>query len=133
MAAGPVHIEVRDLDRLRRALRAVERDLPRRIVPGALKAATERVYLQQARDETPVRSGTLRGTIRVLATQQRVRLAAGYKRVPYAGPIHFGWRAHNIAANPFLERAAARGDANRAVLEIQREVAARMNALGVSV
>jgi hypothetical protein len=27
---------------------------------------------------------------------------AGRTSVPYAGPIHFGWPAHNIEPTPFL-------------------------------
>jgi len=53
----------------------------------------------------PVRTGRLRASVRVLASQRRGQVAAGKKSVPYAGPIHFGWRAHNIAPNPFLYKA----------------------------
>jgi hypothetical protein len=31
---------------------------------------------------------------------------AGRASVPYAGPIHWGWPARNISANPFLSNAA---------------------------
>ena len=30
---------------------------------------------------------------------------AGFARVPYAGPIHFGWRKRNIQPQPFLYEA----------------------------
>ena len=50
----------------------------------------------------PRRSGTLAGTLRSSGTKTGARVKAGYKRVPYAGPIHFGWPARGIRPQPFL-------------------------------
>ena len=69
------------------------------------KRAAEPVKVT-AQDIAPVLTGKLRGTIRVRATKTSARVAAGSGVVPYAGPIHFGWAAHNIAAQPFLWDAA---------------------------
>lgn len=33
-------------------------------------------------------------------------MSAGRASVPYAGPIHYGWPAHGIEANPFVTDAA---------------------------
>ena len=60
----------------------------------------------------PVRTGRLRQTIRASGTKTGGRVRAGFKRVPYAGPVHFGWATRPDAAkgwrggpihpNPFL-------------------------------
>lgn len=57
-------------------------------------------------------SGNLRKTLRSAGTQRGGFVRAGYKSVPYAGPIHFGWPSRPnpdkgwaggpIAPNPFL-------------------------------
>lgn len=60
---------------------------------------------EQAREEVPVLSGALRGSIRSVVTGRGAKIRAGSKRIPYAGPIHFGWRSHNIRPNQFLYRA----------------------------
>ena len=65
-----------------------------------------------AANRAPVRTGNLRDTIRASGTKTAGRVRAGFKRVPYAGPVHFGWntrpdsskgwRGGPIAPNPFL-------------------------------
>ena len=50
----------------------------------------------------PVRSGSLKATVRAAGTIRSGRVRAGFARVPYAGPIHFGWPARNIRPQPFL-------------------------------
>jgi HK97 gp10 family phage protein len=72
--------------------------------------------LAAARNTVPVKSGALKGTIRLSPTTRGVRIMAGNKRVPYAAAIHFGqkrdrrdemyrFRRAAIPANPFLFRA----------------------------
>ena len=56
----------------------------------------------EAKARVPVISGELGASIRSGATKTRSYVAAGRKLVPYAGPIHFGWPARNIEAQPFL-------------------------------
>lgn len=58
-----------------------------------------------ARMEAPSRSGNLAGSVRASATQRALSLKAGSGHVPYANPIHWGWRARGIDSNPFLIRA----------------------------
>jgi hypothetical protein len=54
----------------------------------------------------PHRSGRLVGNIRAGATQKAAFVRAGGARVPYAGPVHWGWPKRNITANPFMTKAA---------------------------
>lgn len=60
------------------------------------------VVLDKALALVPVRSGRLKNTLRSAATQRSGRVRAGFKRVPYAGPIHFGWPERHISPQPFL-------------------------------
>ena len=60
------------------------------------------IVLAEALTRVPVRSGRLYETVRGSATKTRGTIRAGFKRVPYAGPIHFGWPARNIEPNLFL-------------------------------
>ena len=64
-----------------------------------------KMVAQQAREEVPVRSGRLRGTIRPVKTSWGAAVRAGATRAPYVGVIHFGWRQKNIRRNQFLYRA----------------------------
>lgn len=92
-------IEVDGARELRRALRQVEdgvSDLK------TVHASTARIVEQRAEQLTPVRSGLLRSTVRSTGQASGGVIRAGYARVPYAGPIHFGWRARNIRPQPFL-------------------------------
>jgi len=87
--------EVKGDERLAMELDAYARSLgpvPPRKVPDIMLAAA------QAR--TPVRTGRLRSSGIVLD-------GAIEFPVPYAAPIHWGWRAHNIQPNPFLTQGIA--------------------------
>ena len=53
--------------------------------------AVAEIVARQAKYEVPVRTGRLRSTIRTRSTLTQGRVVAGMARVPYAGPIHFGW------------------------------------------
>lgn len=55
-----------------------------------------------AKTLVPVRTGNLRDTIRAAGTKTGGRVRAGFKKVPYAGPIHFGWASRYIKPQPFL-------------------------------
>lgn len=59
-----------------------------------------------AATHAPRRSGRLAGTVRGSGTKTAAVVRAGRSSVPYAGPIHWGWRARHIRPNPFLTRAA---------------------------
>jgi hypothetical protein len=64
------------------------------------------VIVSAANARAPRRSGALAGTIRSARQARKVIVMAGSARVPYAGPIHWGWPARHIAPNPFLSQAA---------------------------
>ena len=98
MAATGIRVE--GAKEFRSALRSIAPELRAEMRTVNLEAA--RVVLPVALARVPVRSGRLRSTIRVLASQRAGRVAAGKKLVPYAGPIHFGWPARHIRPQPFL-------------------------------
>jgi hypothetical protein len=60
------------------------------------------IVLAEALTRVPVRSGRLYETVRGSATKTRGTIRAGFKKVPWAGPTHFGWPARNIEPNLFL-------------------------------
>ena len=71
-----------------------------------LSAVNRRVgdlVLSRARPRTPVRSGRLVGSLSATADAGSVEMGSS---LVYAGPIHNGWPARHIAANPFLTDAA---------------------------
>lgn len=88
-------------------------------VKEELKAANKDIMIvvrDRARMEAPQRTGRLAKSVGGSASDQAARVKAGTgARVPYAGPIHFGWptrpnhqkkwRGGPIAPNPFLYRA----------------------------
>ncbi len=88
--------------------RAERRDIERNVIKPAGKAAAEAV-----RDEvrtgprTPRRSGKLAKSAKASVARDGMgRVVVGSPgRVPYAGPIHFGWPARNIRPQPFVYQA----------------------------
>jgi hypothetical protein len=55
----------------------------------------------------PVLSGRLESSIRAGKGKTKAVVRAGGARVPYAGVIHYGWPARNIAPQPFISAALA--------------------------
>ena len=106
------------LDETVKALRAI--GTPGRVISAA-GVESARIVANEAKTLAPVRTGRLRGSIRVARTQKGAAVAAGNASILYANPIHWGWfrdydtdRARrtrrkyidrNIMPNPFLERA----------------------------
>ena len=99
---GPIRVE--GIDKLRRALVKLD-EAAKEDFKAAGKTAAE-IVERQARSEVPVRSGDLKNTIRSSGQQRGGVVSAGRAKVPYAGPIHFGWGRRRIHPNPFLYRAA---------------------------
>ena len=83
---------------------------------GALVASRGRALV-------PRLSGALGDTIRHDRRVAGASVLAGRRTVPYAGVIHFGWPAHNIEAQPFLDEA----------LEDSRDDVVRLYGLGIEV
>jgi hypothetical protein len=84
---------------LRKALRSVDggtADLK------AVHAEAAQIVERRAAQIVPKRSGDLGGTVRSSGTTTAGVVRAGFARVPYAGPIHFGWARRNISPQPFL-------------------------------
>jgi len=102
VTSAPV-VEVRGARELRKTLKQAGDDL------GDLKdahAAVGNMVAATARGMAPRRSGALAGSIRASRAAGSIAIKAGSAGIPYAGVIHWGWPAHNIAANPFLSDAA---------------------------
>lgn len=122
-------IEVHGARELERAMRHVQdglKDLK------DLNEAIGQMVADEARERVPVRTGALRGTIRPARRARGATVRAGSRKVPYAGPVHFGWPARNIDPQPFLYDAidARRGEVIEAYRDrvdtLIREADARM-------
>lgn len=98
-------VQVQGAKELRAAIKRAEDVGLVRELKAAHKEAAE-VVAYEAQTIVPVVSGRLLESIRSSGTQTAGIVRAGKARVPYAGPIHFGWRARNIEPNPFLYEAA---------------------------
>lgn len=94
--------EVIGADRLRSTLRRAGDDLQ------DLKEAPAQAAGIVARSaRAPVRTGALASTVRPGGVSGNVATVnAGSASVRYAGPIHWGWPARGIRAQPFLSNAA---------------------------
>lgn len=98
-----VSLEVEGLKRLRKDLRAMGDDL------SDLKdvnASVAQLVAARASARAPRRSGRLAASVRGNRALSRATVLAGKAAVPYAGPVHWGWPSHGIAANPFMSEAA---------------------------
>lgn len=101
--ARDVTFRVEGLNKLLRALEKLDEEAKQEFKTAG-KAAGEQVAIE-ARNQVPVRTGTLRDSIKPSTTARGAKVSAGRKTVPYAPIIHFGWPKHNIKANRFLYRA----------------------------
>jgi hypothetical protein len=102
MAREPV-VQVTGAKELRKSLKQAGEDL------GDLKALNQAIgnmVVGVARGMAPTRTGALAGSLRAANIVGGVTVRAGSAGVPYAGPIHWGWPAHNIKAQPFVVEAA---------------------------
>lgn len=93
---------------LRRTLREAGSDLTELKAANAQAAS---IVAGRAQSWAPVVSGRLAATVRSSGTKTAGIVRAGNNRksasgVPYAAPIHWGWRARNIRANPFMSYSA---------------------------
>lgn len=90
--------------RLRATMKAAGVDLEELKSTNAQVAG---VVASAGRSAAPVGpTGRLAGSVRPGATKTMAVARAGFARVPYAGPIHWGWPKRNIEAQPFLSDAA---------------------------
>lgn len=86
--AAPVQVRVEGLRTFTKALKDVDRELPK-----AVRLANNRVadiVVAGARPEIPSRTGRAKGTLKAQSTRAAVRVKAGSKRVPYYAWLDFG-------------------------------------------
>jgi hypothetical protein len=96
-------VKIEGLNKVRRDLKNLSQDVDYRaqeFLPVNKTIAD--AVLGDAKNYVPVATGALLGTLRAAATKTSARVKAGYKSVPYAGPIHFGWPARFIKPQPFF-------------------------------
>ena len=101
--ADDVGVSVVGLAKLRRELRRAGDDLADLKDANAAAAA---IVAAAAEARAPRRTGRLAATVRGNRAASRASVSAGRASVPYAGPIHWGWPARGIEANPFVTDAA---------------------------
>lgn len=92
-------------DEVRRKIRNMQDAVSKTAAKSELKTLhgdAAKIVEQDALGRAPVRSGRLRESIRSSGTQKAGVVRAGFARVPYVGPIHFGWAKRNIRPQPFL-------------------------------
>jgi hypothetical protein len=99
MARKTQSIKVQGARELRRELRKMGNDMENL---KALNLDVATIVSNRAKDLVPRRTGALADTIRPSGTKTAGRVRAGFRRVPYAGPVHFGWPARRIQPQPFL-------------------------------
>lgn len=90
---------VQGLNQLRRTLREAGDDLSDL---KELNAEAAAIAARASAKLAPVRSGRLKNTVRSSGTKTTGVIRSGTKRVPYAGPVHWGWKKRNIKPQPFL-------------------------------
>lgn len=96
-------IQVQGAKELRATLKRAGEDL------GDLKAAhaeAAQLVTGVSRARAPKRSGRLASNVRGSGAATAATIRVGGASVPYAGPIHYGWPAHNIEPQPFITEAA---------------------------
>jgi HK97 gp10 family phage protein len=98
-------VKVDGLKDLQKQLRqAQDKDMKAALRMANKSGAT--IVADEARTRVPVRTGRLKASIGARAGQSSATVKAGTPgRVPYAGPIHFGWRERGITPQPFLYEA----------------------------
>lgn len=103
MSDDTTTLRVAGVDELVRTLRRAGRDLED--LGDAHRKAAD-IVADAAAARAPRRTGRLAGSIRATRQPRRARIEAGRPAIPYAGPIHWGWPAHHITAQPFLVEGA---------------------------
>ena len=92
---------------LQKAMKEAGDDLVAELKAG--NKALGEIVAARARQIVPVRSGALKKTINAVKAVSGAKVTAGTpsltSKVPYAGPIHYGWEARDIEAQPFLSDA----------------------------
>jgi hypothetical protein len=87
---------------LQKALREVDRDLPKQLAAGLAEASE--IVAGVARAKVPTRSGRAATSIKVKKQQRGAALAVGGSKAPYYGWLDFGGKVGRNKANrrPFI-------------------------------
>jgi hypothetical protein len=118
---------VEGIDRLVRTLKRAGVDISE-LKEAHMRAA--RLVASAASSRAPRRTGHLAGNVRTGRSPRHARVLAGSARVPYAGPIHWGWPARRIAAQPFISEAAEQTESSWAAGYVRDVIAALGNVKG---
>ena len=102
-----MRVEIEGVTSLARTLRQAGNEGARDFLLAANKEAARAVE-SAARSLVPRRSGRLADTLRSAGNAKGGVVLAGKAKVPYAGPIHFGWFRRGIKPQPFLFQALDR-------------------------
>lgn len=95
-------VKVEGLSKVRRDLKKLAKDVDYGDQFLAVNKTLADAVAGESKNYVPVVSGALQGTIRAAASKTSGRVKVGFKAVPYAGPIHFGWPARFIKPQPFI-------------------------------
>lgn len=127
MAKRPA-IEVEGARELKRIIRKLNKqELRDEMKEANFNAAS--IIADEAADRAPKRTGRLANSIRANKAVAYGAVKAGSAaRVPYAGPIHYGWPARGIRAQPFINEAieARLGEARKGYEEAVRKLAKKL-------
>lgn len=127
MAKRPA-IEVTGAREMKRLIRRINKQELREEMKEANHNAAK-IIADEAADRAPKRTGRLANSIRANKALAYGAVKAGSAaRVPYAGPIHYGWPARGIQAQPFIHEAidARLGDARKDYEEAIRKLAKKL-------
>ncbi|MGH9251138.1 MAG: HK97 gp10 family phage protein [Acidimicrobiales bacterium] len=102
--AGGEAIRIVGLREFQRAIKAVDRDLPKALRMAFNDAA--KVVVDDAQPRVPRRSGTAAATVRAKSTQRSTRVAGGGSHAPYYPWLDFGGRVgrRRSVERPFLDK-----------------------------
>lgn len=106
MVARNNAIRIQNLREVQASLRALDASLPKEL--RAINKDAAEIIAEEARPDVPTRSGKLLRSLKAQAEQRVGKVKMGSPtRVPYAGPIHWGWPARNIEPQPVIAEALA--------------------------
>lgn len=94
-------VEIEGVKSLARNLRKAGEEGARDFLLAANKEAAQ-IVESAARPKIPQRTGRLAASLKSSGSARGGVVQVGKARVPWAGPIHFGWHKRNIKPQPFL-------------------------------
>ena len=102
-------IQVEGMRELRKALKMIQDPNLAGALKVAHRKASEAAAIAVAAEAPVGKTGKLRQSVRARPTMTQGRVWIGFNAsVPYAGPIHFGWKKRNIKPNKFAYRGIKR-------------------------